>query len=54
MLAQSPQFFETLQTGEVLSRLTGDTTLIQTVVAVRYRWACAACSSLSAAWRCWR
>ena len=32
MLAQSPQFFETLQTGEVLSRLTGDTTLIQTVV----------------------
>ena len=32
MLAQSPQFFETLQTGEVLSRLTGDTTLVQTVV----------------------
>ena len=32
MLKQSPQFFETLQTGEVLSRLTGDTTLIQTVV----------------------
>ncbi|OAI20963.1 ABC transporter [Methylomonas koyamae] len=32
VLAQSPQFFETLQTGEVLSRLTGDTTLIQTVV----------------------
>ena len=32
MLVQSPQFFETLQTGEVLSRLTGDTTLIQTVV----------------------
>jgi len=32
MLAQSPQFFETLQTGEVLSRLTGDTTLEQTVV----------------------
>jgi ATP-binding cassette subfamily B protein len=32
MLSQSPQFFETLQTGEVLSRLTGDTTLIQTVV----------------------
>jgi ATP-binding cassette subfamily B protein len=32
MLTQSPQFFETLQTGEVLSRLTGDTTLIQTVV----------------------
>ncbi len=32
VLAQSPQFFETLQTGEVLSRLTGDTTLVQTVV----------------------
>jgi len=32
MLKQSPQFFETLQTGEVLSRLTGDTTLIQAVV----------------------
>ncbi|MGA9667042.1 MAG: ABC transporter transmembrane domain-containing protein [Gallionella sp.] len=32
VLGQSPQFFETLQTGEVLSRLAGDTTLIQTVV----------------------
>jgi ATP-binding cassette subfamily B protein len=32
VLAQSPQFFETLQTGEVLSRLTGDATLIQTVI----------------------
>ncbi len=32
ILTQSPQFFETLQTGEVLSRLTGDTTLVQTVV----------------------
>ncbi|WP_018509010.1 ABC transporter transmembrane domain-containing protein [Thiobacillus thioparus] len=32
VLTQSPQFFETLQTGEVLSRLTGDTTLVQTVV----------------------
>jgi ATP-binding cassette, subfamily B, bacterial len=32
VLRQAPQFFETLQTGEVLSRLTGDTTLIQTVV----------------------
>jgi ATP-binding cassette, subfamily B, bacterial len=32
VLMQSAQFFETLQTGEVLSRLTGDTTLIQTVV----------------------
>lgn len=32
VLRQSPQFFETLQTGEVLSRLSGDTTLIQTVI----------------------
>nr|WP_114803982.1 ABC transporter transmembrane domain-containing protein [Pseudacidovorax intermedius] len=32
VLQQSPQFFETTQTGEVLSRLTGDTTLVQTVV----------------------
>lgn len=32
MLAQSPQYFETTRTGEVLSRLTGDTTLVQTVV----------------------
>src|ERR1700744_180626 len=32
VLQMSPQFFETTQTGEVLSRLTADTTLIQTVV----------------------
>ncbi|MDE2400425.1 MAG: ATP-binding cassette domain-containing protein [Burkholderiales bacterium] len=32
VLHQSPEFFETTQTGEVLSRLTADTTLIQTVV----------------------
>ena len=32
VLQQSPQFFETTQTGEVLSRLTADTTLVQTVV----------------------
>ncbi|MGE0315665.1 MAG: ABC transporter transmembrane domain-containing protein [Lautropia sp.] len=32
VLAQRPAFFETLQTGEVLSRLTGDTTLVQTVI----------------------
>ncbi|MDB5986453.1 MAG: ATP-binding cassette protein [Nevskia sp.] len=31
-LAQSPEFFETTKTGEVLSRLTADTTLVQTVV----------------------
>lgn len=32
VVRQSPQFFETAQTGEVLSRLTADTTLIQTLV----------------------
>jgi ATP-binding cassette, subfamily B, bacterial len=32
VVRQSPQFFETTQTGEVLSRLTTDTTLIQSVV----------------------
>ncbi|HUR88971.1 MAG TPA: ABC transporter transmembrane domain-containing protein [Ramlibacter sp.] len=32
VLEQSPEFFETTQTGEVLSRLTTDTTLVQTVV----------------------
>lgn len=32
VLTQSPQFFETLKTGEVLSRLTTDTTVIQSAV----------------------
>lgn len=32
VLRQSPAYFETLQTGEVLSRLTSDTTLVQTLV----------------------
>jgi len=32
VVTQSPQFFETTKTGEVLSRLTTDTTLIQTLV----------------------
>jgi ATP-binding cassette subfamily B protein len=32
VVEQSPQFFETTRTGEVLSRLTTDTTLIQTLV----------------------
>ncbi len=32
VLRQSPVFFETTQTGEVLSRLSADTTLVQTVV----------------------
>jgi ATP-binding cassette, subfamily B, bacterial len=32
VVKQSPEFFEATQTGEVLSRLTTDTTLVQTVV----------------------
>jgi ATP-binding cassette subfamily B protein len=32
ILQQDPAFFETTQTGEVLSRLSADTTLVQTVV----------------------
>ena len=32
VLSLSPTFFETMRTGEVLSRLTADTTLIQTVI----------------------
>jgi ATP-binding cassette subfamily B protein len=32
VLRQSPEFFETTQSGEVLSRLTADTTLVQAVV----------------------
>ena len=32
VLRQPPAYFETLQTGEVLSRLTADTTLVQTLV----------------------
>jgi len=32
VVTQSPEFFETTQSGEVLSRLTTDTTLIQSVV----------------------
>jgi ATP-binding cassette subfamily B protein len=32
VVTQSPEFFETTQTGEVLSRLTTDTTLIQSVI----------------------
>jgi len=32
VVTQSPEFFETTKTGEVLSRLTTDTTLIQTLV----------------------
>ncbi|MBC7938523.1 MAG: ATP-binding cassette domain-containing protein [Chitinophagaceae bacterium] len=32
VVRQSPEFFETTQSGEVISRLTTDTTLVQTVV----------------------
>ncbi|OYU99288.1 MAG: hypothetical protein CFE45_13500, partial [Burkholderiales bacterium PBB5] len=35
VVKQSPEFFETTATGEVLSRLTTDTTLVQTVQEAR-------------------
>ena len=53
VLQQSPQFFETLKTGEVLSRLTTDTTVIQTAVGSSISMGCAIrCCSLAAS-RCW-
>jgi ATP-binding cassette subfamily B protein len=44
VLRQSPQFFETLKTGEVLSRLTTDTTVIHTPSVRASAWACATSS----------
>ena len=41
VLEQSPAFFESTQTGEVLSRLTTDTTLVQTVVGSSLSLGCA-------------
>jgi ATP-binding cassette subfamily B protein len=41
VLQQSPEFFESTQTGEVLSRLTTDTTWSRPWWAPRFRWACA-------------
>jgi ATP-binding cassette subfamily B protein len=41
VIEQSPEFFETTATGEVLSRLTTDTTLVQTVVGSASAWGCA-------------
>ena len=55
VLQMSPQFFETTQTGEVLSRLTADTTLIQTVVGHQPVAGIAQLLPVDrAAWRCWR
>ncbi|MFT3921317.1 MAG: ABC transporter transmembrane domain-containing protein [Myxococcales bacterium] len=36
VIEQSPEFFETTQTGEVLSRLTTDTTLVQSVLTTSF------------------
>jgi ATP-binding cassette subfamily B protein len=52
VVRQSPEFFETTRTGEVLSRLTTDTTLIQAWSAPASRWRCAIRYCSSAAWRC--
>jgi len=56
VLHQSPQFFETLQTGERALEAHGvdDHPLCRPSLAARSRWACAACSSSSAACSCWR
>jgi ATP-binding cassette subfamily B protein len=50
VVTQSPQFFETTQTGEVLSRLTTDTTLIQTQVGTSISMALRMFRCLSAVW----
>jgi ATP-binding cassette subfamily B protein len=36
VIRMSPEFFEVTKTGEVLSRLTGDTTLVETVVGTSF------------------
>ena len=54
VLQQSPEFFETTQTGEVLSRLTTDTTLVQTVVGSSLTHGPAQPGDgRSARWPCW-
>ena len=45
VLDLSPRFFETMRTGEVVSRLTADTTLIQTVIGSTASVALASCCS---------
>ena len=52
VVRQSPEFFETTQTGEVLSRLTTDTTLVRPSSARACRWVCATPSWASVRWRC--
>ena len=49
VVTQSPAFFETTQTGEVLSRITTDTTLIPWS-APASPWRCAMCCCSWAAW----
>jgi ATP-binding cassette, subfamily B, bacterial len=43
VLRLEPAFFETTPTGEVVSRLTNDTTLLQTISAPPPRWRRATC-----------
>ena len=53
VVRQSPEFFESAQTGEVLSRLTTDTTLVQTVVGSSLSMGLRnAVHGRSARWRC--
>ena len=50
VITQSPQFFEITRSGEVLSRLTTDTTLIQSLVGTSISMALRTCCCLWAAW----
>jgi len=52
VLQQSPQFFETLKTGEVLSRLTTDTTVIQNAVGSSISMGLRNTVLFAAGWRC--
>ena len=43
VIGMSPTFFENLMTGEVLSRITTDTTVIQSVIGSSVRLPCGTC-----------
>jgi len=47
LISLSPAFFDSARSGELISRLTADTTQIKSAVARRYRLRCATscCSS---------
>ena len=53
VITLSPAFFERVMTGEILSRITTDTTLIQSVVGSSLSIALRNMLILAGAWRCW-